>query len=78
MSDPADSYDAEASITAILDGGPADFPASLRSTTVSRLERKVKVRYLNGYEHFERTEDEAEDCAAVVRFRWSMRTRIAE
>jgi hypothetical protein len=78
MSEPADSHHAEASVVAILEGGPADLPANLRRATVGRHDRKVKVRYLNGYEHFERADEDDGADAAEVRFRWMLRTRIAE
>ncbi|MER5337557.1 DUF5988 family protein [Micromonospora sp. NPDC002717] len=64
-------------IDVVLEGGPADLPADLRSHRVARAEEKIKVRHYGGYEHFERgSAPEAADVPVV--FRWTGRTRIAE
>ncbi|MEU8814270.1 DUF5988 family protein [Actinoplanes sp. NPDC048796] len=63
-------------VTATLEGGPVDIPADQRRITVAAADRKVKVPYYGGYEHFERA-DEASAGSPLV-FRWTMRTTIAE
>ncbi|SCL72096.1 hypothetical protein GA0070606_5954 [Micromonospora citrea] len=69
--------DAAGIIDVVLEGGPADLPADLRSRRVARAEEKIKVRHYGGYEHFER--GGAPEAANVpVVFRWTGRTRIAE
>lgn len=64
-------------IEVVLEGGPATFPAELRSHHVSRSQEKMKIRHYGGYEHFERVATADHDDAPVV-FRWIGRTRIAE
>jgi hypothetical protein len=63
-------------VDAFLYGGCADFPENLRAQRVEVGQRTVKVIHANGYEHFERVDDEAPE--SPVSFRWTMRTRIAE
>ncbi|MEU6075124.1 DUF5988 family protein [Micromonospora sp. NPDC047074] len=71
------SRDATGIIDVVLEGGPADFPADLRSHQVDQVAEKIKVRHYGGYEHFER--DSSLDLRDVpVVFRWTGRTRIAE
>jgi len=60
-------------IDAFLEGGPRDLPEADRRQRVTASQVKVKIPYLDGYEHFER----ADDSAAIV-YRWVTRTRIAE
>ncbi|GAA2657372.1 DUF5988 family protein [Paractinoplanes durhamensis] len=64
-------------VEAVLEGGPANLPNELRTHHVLHTDEKIKVPYLDGYEHFE--------CASVtdtggtpVVFRWTGRTRVAE
>jgi hypothetical protein len=67
--------DQQKTIYAVLEGGPADIPSSLR--TLYRPpgeERKIKIMHRGGYEHFVRDEDSPEP----VVFRWITRTEIAE
>ncbi|MFG3714569.1 DUF5988 family protein [Micromonospora sp. NPDC047730] len=64
-------------IDAVLEGGPADLPADLRSHRVARAAEKIKVRHYGGYEHFERG-NAPETADVPVVFRWTGRTRIAE
>lgn len=62
-------------VNVLLEGGPQDFPERLRARAVPTLEPKIKVPHGAGYEHFERTEEAADD---VVIYRWTARTWIAE
>ncbi|MEV6694611.1 DUF5988 family protein [Micromonospora sp. NPDC051196] len=64
-------------IDAVLEGGPADFPAELRAHRVAPTEEKIKVCSYRGYEHFERVGAAGDDTSPVV-FRWTGRTRVAE
>ncbi|MFI2617290.1 DUF5988 family protein [Streptomyces sp. NPDC018584] len=71
-------------VEAVLVGGPAEIPAEARKvrlpfTGESGLDEKVKVRFLNGYEHFEREPGAVpRDRTSPVTFRWTTRTMIAE
>jgi hypothetical protein len=66
-------------VTVRLDGGPRDLPETLRRQQILAGQEKIKIRYRDGYEHFERDHGEAAgNDAAPARFRWTMRTRIAE
>ncbi|WP_433393230.1 DUF5988 family protein [Micromonospora sp. KLBMP9576] len=69
--------DAADVIDVVLEGGPADFPADLRSHRTGQVAQKVKVRHYGGYEHFERVSSLDLVDVPVV-FRWTGRTRIAE
>lgn len=60
---------------AVLLGGPEGIPGADRSCTVRDWQSTIKIPYLGGYEHFERTHDPEAWPAA---FEWTMRTRIAE
>jgi uncharacterized protein DUF5988 len=66
----------EDTIDAVLEGGPADLPASMRRRLAHRSDEKIKVRWGTGHEHFERTE-EANEASSKI-FRWTGRTKIAE
>lgn len=61
-------------VEAVLVGGPSGAPAVM---TISRPQDvdKIKISYLDGYEHFER---EADTDVAMPVYRWTMRTKIAE
>jgi hypothetical protein len=63
----------------ILEGGPIDIPSQWTSPAVESLRERVKIERLNGYDHFERTEDfrKVGDVDLPV-FRWAYRTQIAE
>jgi hypothetical protein len=76
---PAGTLSAEAAgiVDVVLEGGPANLPADLRSRRVSPNEHKIKVCHHGGYEHFERDASGLAGNAPVV-FRWTGRTRIAE
>ncbi|WP_243715377.1 DUF5988 family protein [Micromonospora sp. KC207] len=76
---PARTINGEAAgiIDVVLEGGPANLPAELRSHRVSPVEHKIKVRHYGGYEHFERDFAGIAGDVPVV-FRWTGRTRIAE
>lgn len=63
-------------IDVILEGGPTGFPAELRMRRTAADEVKVKVPYLGGYEHFERTAES--DVPGPVVYRWTGRTHVAE
>ncbi|MEU9508943.1 DUF5988 family protein [Micromonospora sp. NPDC048170] len=69
--------DAVGIIDVVLEGGPVDLPADLRSRRVARAEEKIKVLHYGGYEHFERGAF-PEAVGLPVVFRWTGRTRIAE
>ncbi|ADU11335.1 DUF5988 family protein [Micromonospora aurantiaca] len=75
QADPV-ARDAAGVIDVVLEGGPADLPADLRSRRVSTAEKKIKILYYGGYEHFER--GNAAAAVEPVVFRWTGRTRIAE
>lgn len=62
-------------IEAVLEGGPVDLPADLRSQVVSDGTEKIKVHHRGGHEHFERAP--AAHAGPIV-YRWTMRTKIAE
>ncbi|MEU8327934.1 DUF5988 family protein [Micromonospora sp. NPDC048839] len=81
MSDTSDSFsepvlDAAdgAFVQALLEGGPADFPADLRTQTAAAGQDRIKITYCGGHEHFDRC---AGNVSPVI-FRWTGRTRIAE
>jgi Family of unknown function (DUF5988) len=61
-------------ICGVLEGGPSGLPESLRIRREPADEPVIKVRYLGGYEHFERVEGEG----TPIVYRWVTRTRIAE
>lgn len=63
-------------IDVILHGGPTYFPENLRVQRIEVGQRKVKIMYAGGYEHFERVDDE--DNEAPVNLWWTMCTKIAE
>ncbi|WP_229397852.1 DUF5988 family protein [Micromonospora okii] len=71
------SAEAAGIIDVVLEGGPTNLPAELRSHRVSPVEHKIKVCHHGGYEHFERDAHGLAGDAPVV-FRWTGRTRIAE
>jgi hypothetical protein len=78
MRDHGDDRDARTE-DAVLVGGPADLPEHRRACRVDDAISKVKVRYLGGHEHFERTDERVNSAAGVARvYRWSMRTKVAE
>lgn len=58
----------------VLEGGPPGMPSAVRAGRSAIAERKLKIPYLDGYEHFELVGDAGEP----ARFRWTMRTKIAE
>jgi Family of unknown function (DUF5988) len=66
-----------ATIPAVLEGGPNDLPATVRSLRVPAEDLKVKIAHRGGYEHFERDTPPPPDATAVV-FHWTTRTKIAE
>lgn len=79
MADLAQVASPSNSVTAVLQGGPADLPETLRVQRVSLSDEKIKVPHYGGYEHFERVGELAEltERQTIV-FRWTMRTKIAE
>lgn len=64
----------QGSIEVDLRGGPDALPKKLWLPAELAAAEKLKIRYLGGYEHYERT---APDGAGVV-LTWRMHTRIAE
>ncbi|WP_336298058.1 DUF5988 family protein [Micromonospora sp. LH3U1] len=67
--------DQKVTVLAVLDGGPADIPVTMRTCHVAGDADTIKLQWLNGYEHFHRTAA-GPDGSAV--FAWVARTRIAE
>jgi len=66
-------------VRAVLEGGPPGLPEGLRVQTARRSERKIKIPYHGGYEHFERVSDLPGPAQpGPIIFRWTMRTKIAE
>jgi Family of unknown function (DUF5988) len=82
MSNPSDaqllSTNAHCVIDVVLEGGPIDLPHDERTRRVWSDERKIKVRFYGGYEHFERGDSAIEGITGPIVFRWTGRTRIAE
>ncbi|WP_230415788.1 DUF5988 family protein [Micromonospora tarapacensis] len=66
--------DGSAHVDALLVGGPSGAPARVRISRAD-MASKIKLRHLDGYEHFER---EAGTDAAMPVYRWTMRTKVAE
>ncbi|MBO4163580.1 MULTISPECIES: DUF5988 family protein [Micromonospora] len=65
----------------VLEGGPVGLPATDRAHSAPVGTGRIKVPYLGGYEHFERSGDHDglnDDASRVVVFQWTMRTKIAE
>jgi hypothetical protein len=69
-----------------LEGGPGHLCGTVVLAELDEVifsEQKIKIRYLNGYEHYEsigasqRTADEGA-VSTPVKFRWIGRTKIAE
>lgn len=66
-------------IRAVLEGGPESIPEGLRVQAASPLDDKIKLPHYGGYEHFERVTWHDQDSPGQhVRFRWTMRTEVAE
>jgi hypothetical protein len=71
---PAMSDDSDIQLVDVfLEGGPLELPAAQRRQRVTTAQVKVKIPYLGGYEHFERSDD-----SAAIVYRWVTRTRVAE
>jgi hypothetical protein len=68
---------ADATVLAVLRGGPDDIPDQRRICRTPADNDKIKLVHRGGYEHFEREVTERAEPDAVV-FRWTTRTRIAE
>lgn len=66
--------DAEEYVDAVLEGGPAAFPANERRRLARRHEVRIKVPFYGGHEHFERVDGQQRP----VVYRWITRTRVAE
>jgi hypothetical protein len=69
-----------------LEGGPSHLCGTVRLAELDEVifsEQKIKIRYLNGYEHYEpigvplKKVDEGA-VSAPAKFRWTGRTKIAE
>ncbi|WFE63720.1 DUF5988 family protein [Micromonospora sp. WMMD714] len=67
--------DQQPTVVAVLDGGPTDIPVMMRTCHVTGDADRVKLPWLNGYEHFHRTAPGADGRTV---FTWVGRTRIAE
>jgi Family of unknown function (DUF5988) len=79
MGNTADGTSTVDLIMAVLVGGPASLPESLRIQKVSPATLKIKVTYYGGYEHFERTCPlEQNATSEEIAFHWTMRTEMAE
>ncbi|WP_344535471.1 DUF5988 family protein [Streptomyces albiaxialis] len=63
-------------IDVVLEGGPTGIPSAVRTERSTMTDRKLKIPFRGGYEHFELV-GEPGDLSRVI-FRWTMRTRIAE
>lgn len=79
MEDLAKSTSATNSEWALLEGGPASIPNTLRTQQVGPADEKIKIPHYGGYEHFERVDgiDQLISLQQIV-FRWTMRTEMAE
>ncbi|MFI9051380.1 DUF5988 family protein [Streptomyces sp. NPDC053427] len=76
--DKATPYPTEP-VEILLVGGPEGIGQSERRMRAVIVDSKVKIRFRDGYEHFEleRRPEDSEDASTAV-FRWIMRTKIAE
>ncbi len=61
-------------VEVLLQGGPDSIPRTRLVTDDELLYGKIKVPYLAGYEHFERTPGDG----SPLLFAWTTRTKIAE
>lgn len=67
------------SVRAILHGGPENIPTEKRVQLVGPLDEKIKLPHYGGYEHFVRTDQPGPiGISEEIRFRWTMRTELAE
>jgi hypothetical protein len=79
MADIIQAHDGASTIEAILEGGPDGLALTHRRCRVVEADDKIKVPYLGGYEHFERTSEYTDHEGAPRRvYRWTTRTKIAE
>jgi hypothetical protein len=68
-----------ATIHAVLEGGPSDIPETLRSRREPAGTPKIKIPHRGGYEHFECDGDiSTVDNTTPLVYRWTERTKIAE
>ena len=73
-------------ISVSLQGGPESIPRTVSVERSKLQDGKLKIEYLGGYEHFERTLSGpgpvgghgGPDGALPEIFRWTLRTKIAE
>lgn len=73
------TFDGTDDVEAVLTGGPDGLPETHRRRRTVAAEYEIKVPYLGGYEHFERTDETAGPTGSALRiYRWTMRTLIAE
>ncbi|WP_205038865.1 DUF5988 family protein [Streptomyces sp. G44] len=69
-----------------LEGGPSGLSGSVELTDLTEVifsDEKIKIRYGNGYEHFECTQTPSRPAGGgaeseLMTFRWVGRTKIAE
>lgn len=69
---------ADGAVEVHLLGGPEGMPRKLWLPGGLASDEKLKIRYLAGYEHYERTPWARGTTGSGLTFTWSMRTRIAE
>jgi len=62
-------------VEVVLEGGPREIPRIMK-VAGDASEDRIKIPWGNGYEHFEL--DEPASNGVPKRFRWTMRTCIAE
>jgi hypothetical protein len=66
-------------VVAVLEGGPQSIPETSRVRTASVFDEKIKLPHYGGYEHFVRVGWFDDDAPGQrVRYRWAMRTEVAE
>jgi hypothetical protein len=70
-----DQHPLDTSAEVLLEGGPQELPRLVRTALAAVLDGRVKIPWRGGYEHFERV---VRHEASRPRFRWTMRTKIAE
>lgn len=66
--DPVPDVSAGGAVHAVLEGGPCDLPENERRRGVAPIDRRIKVEYCGGYEHFERVDGTGWDAPHVFQF----------
>lgn len=62
----------------ILVGGPPGITETTRRQRSLLTDHKIKIPHRDGYEHFELDHTASTEDSALLVFRWTMRTKIAE